>query len=39
MASDLADAIEIPQAQIDPMRQAGELLMPILKAGTTRVMQ
>ncbi|MCC7164130.1 MAG: FAD-dependent oxidoreductase [Anaerolineae bacterium] len=30
------DAIEIPREQIDSMRQAGELLMPILKAGRQR---
>ena len=31
-----ADAIEIPQEQIDRMMQAGELLMPILKQGRQR---
>lgn len=31
-----ADAIEIPQDQIDKMMQAGELLMPILKDGRQR---
>lgn len=30
------DAIEIPQDQIDKMRRAGELLMPILKEGRQR---
>ncbi|MDL1897584.1 FAD-dependent oxidoreductase [Anaerolineae bacterium CFX7] len=30
------DAIEIPQDQIDKMMQAGQLLMPILKAGVQR---
>ena len=31
-----ADAIEIPQDQIDKMMHAGELLMPILKEGRQR---